>query len=56
MKKYKIGNYTVKAYLKSWDGGKAVRTVYIDKDGDKFVKINGNWRRLYDFRGNFELF
>ena len=56
MKKYKIGNYTVKAYLKSWDGGKAVRTVYIDKDGDKVVKINGYWRRLYDFCGNFELF
>lgn len=56
MKKYKIGNYTVKAYLESWNGGKAIRTVYIDDFGNKVVKINGNWRRLYDFRGNFELF
>lgn len=56
MTKYKIGNYTVKAYLESWNGGKAIRTVYIDDFGNKVVKINGNWRRLYDFRGNFKLF
>ena len=38
MKKMMWGNHIVKAYLESWDGGKGVRTVYLDENGN-FIEV-----------------
>ena len=56
MKKMMWGNHIVKAYLESWDGGKGVRTVYLDENGNEVVKINGHICKLSDFMGKVELF
>ena len=56
MKKMMWGKHIVKAYLESWNGGKGVRTVYLDENGNKVVKINGYIRKLSDFMGKVELF
>ncbi len=56
MKKLKWGNHIVKAYLEHWQGGKSVRAVYLDEEGDKVVKINGHIVKLYNFLGKVELF
>ena len=56
MKKMMWENHIVKAYLESWDGGKGVRTVYLDENGNEVVKINGHICKLSDFMGKVELF
>ena len=56
MKKMMWGNHIVKAYLESWDGGKGVRTVYLDENGNEVVKINCHICKLSDFMGKVELF
>ena len=56
MKKYKWGEHTVKAYLVSWNGGKGVRAVYLDEQGNKVVKLNGYICKLSEFMGKYEFF
>ena len=57
MKKMMWGNHIVKAYLESWDGGKGVRTVYLDKEGNMVVKANGYIFKLSDkLDSEYELF
>lgn len=56
MKKMMWGSHIVKAYLESWDGGKGVRTVYLDEKGNQVVKINGYICELSEFMGKVELF
>ena len=57
MKKMMWGKHIVKAYLESWNGGKGVRTVYLDKEGNMVVKANGYVFKLSDeLDSEYELF
>lgn len=56
MKKYKWGEHTVKVYLESWNGGKGIRTVYLNDRGEKVIKLNGYVFKLDDFMGKYDFF
>ena len=56
-KKMMWGNHIVKAFLKGWDGSTAIRTVYLDKEGNMVVKANGYIFKLSDkLDSEYELF
>ena len=57
MKKMMWGKHIVKAYLKGWDGSSAIRTVYLDKEGNQVIKANGYIFKLSDMLySEYELF
>lgn len=57
MKKMMWGKHIVKAFLKGWDGSTAIRTVYLDNEGNKVVKANGYIFKLSDmYDWEYELF
>ncbi len=57
MKKMMWGNHIVKAFLKGWDGSTAIRTVYLDKEGNQVIKANGYIFKLSDMLySEYELF
>ena len=41
MKKMMWGKTIAKVYIKFWNGEKMVRTVYLDEEKNRYVKING---------------
>ena len=57
MKKMMWGKHIVKAFLKGYDGSTAIRTVYLDKEGNMVVKANGYIFKLSDkLDSEYELF
>ena len=42
MKKMMWGKTIAKVYVKFFNGEKMVRTVYLDEEKNRYVKINGN--------------
>ena len=56
MKKMMWGKTIAKVYIKFFNGEKMVRTVYLDEEKNRYVKINGKLRLISELHAYVEFF
>lgn len=56
MKKMMWGKTIAKVYIKFFNGEKMVRTVYLDEEKNRYVKINGKLRLISELHADVEFF